>query len=530
MTGGTTGGMHNLSTILKRLEAVTSRLEDVAVSQSSPAPTTSLRSPTQASHEALTGHVAPSVSASGGAPPPPPPPPPPAVADIQAEEKITPAVQAYKDEIIDGVLREFVAKASEVGGLVEQHSNLLPALAEAQYAFLKLASNHAKPTTPAALGPLLEPQGKAIQAILEAKDKLGRSKEGREWGPALNVLGEGAPAWGWVQVEPAPAPFVAEMKNATQFWADRVTKQFKETNPAAVAWAKAFSELLTTLQAYVKQWHTTGVAWNPKGSPAPASIPAAGSAPSGGAPPPPPPPPTGGSSSSAAPSAGGGTGGTAALLADLNRGGAVTSGLKKVDASQMTHKNPELRSAAAVLERKKSGPPALKPKPGSTPPKKPARLELEDGSKWMIENQEDNKDINITETSLHQTVHIFGCKNSVVKISGKINAVTMVGCKKTAVVLESAVSSLSITSSPSFEVQITGTIPTVQIDTTDSGSVYLSKECMDVVEIITSKTSSINISVPTGEGGDFEERPVPEQMKSKVVNGKLVTEIVEHAG
>jgi adenylyl cyclase-associated protein len=53
---------------------------------------------------------------------------------------------------------------------------------------------------------------------------------------------------------------------------------------------------------------------------------------------------------------------------------------------------------------------------------------------------------------------------------------------------------------------------------------------MEVVEIITSKTSSINISVPTGEGGDYEERPVPEQMKSKVVNGKLITEIVEHAG
>jgi adenylyl cyclase-associated protein len=53
---------------------------------------------------------------------------------------------------------------------------------------------------------------------------------------------------------------------------------------------------------------------------------------------------------------------------------------------------------------------------------------------------------------------------------------------------------------------------------------------MEVVEIITSKTSSINISVPTGDGGDFEERPVPEQMKSRVVKGKLVTEIVEHSG
>jgi len=105
-----------------------------------------------------------------------------------------------------------------------------------------------------------------------------------------------------------------------------------------------------------------------------------------------------------------------------------------------------------------------------------------------------------------------------------------VACKKTAIIVDSAVSSLCITSSPSFEAQVTGSVPTIMIDTTDSGQVYLSQACMEVVEIITSKTSSINISVPTGEDGDFEERPVPEQMKSRVVKGKLVTEMVEHAG
>ncbi|KAK6905044.1 hypothetical protein I203_105863 [Kwoniella mangroviensis CBS 8507] len=480
-------GMHNFSTILKRLEAVTSRLEDVAVSSSSPAPTSSLRSPTAAAHE----NLAPTSSA---APPPPPPPPPP------AEEAVTPAVKAYQDEIIDGALQEFIEKSNELGGLVQQHSSLLPALCEAQLQFLKLASNHSKPSTPTALGPLLEPQGKAIQAILETKEKLSRSKEGRDWNVCFNVLGEGVPAWGWVQVEPAPAPFVAEMKNAAQFWSDRVVKQYKDTNPTAVAWAKAFAQLLTSLQAYVKQWHTTGVAWNPKGSPAPSSIPSASSSSSA-----PPPPPT------------------------SSRGGAVTAGLKKVDASQMTHKNPDLRSSSVVPDNARKAPP-LKPKPGAAPAKKPAKLELEDGNKWMIEYQEDNKNIVIDQTELHQTVHIFNCKNSVVKISGKINAVTMVGCKKTAVVLDSAVSSLSITSSPSFEVQITGQIPTIQVDTTDSGQIYLSKECMNTVEIITSKTSSLNISVPTGQDGDFEEKPVPEQMKSKIVGGKLVTEIIEHAG
>ncbi|CAD6574188.1 MAG: hypothetical protein TREMPRED_001033 [Tremellales sp. Tagirdzhanova-0007] len=444
-------------------------------------------------------------------------------------EKIAPSAKAYGDEIIDGPLTDFVAKSKAVGGVVEQQSALLTTLCSAQEVFLQMASSHTKPSANA-LAPLLKPQADAIQAIIEAKDKLGRGKEGREWGACLSTVGEGVSAWGWVQVEPAPAPFVAEMKNAGQFWADRVTKQFKETNPDAIAWAKSFMALVDALQAYVKQWHTTGVSWNPKGSAAPSSMPPTNSAPATASGSSLPTPVDLLTASSSHPGMTGG--GPVGLLADLNRGGSVTSGLRKVDSSQMTHKNPDLRTSSVVSDSARKEPSAVQPKAGvlAQPAKKTPRLELENGNKWIVEYQEDNKTLSIDDTQLHQVVQIFGCKNSVIKISGKINAVTMVACKKTSVIVDSAVSSLSITSSPSFEVQITGSVPSIQIDTTDSGQVYLSKECMEVVEIVTSKTSSINISVPTGEGGEFEERPVSEQMKSRVVKGKLVTEIVEHAG
>lgn len=61
----------------------------------------------------------------------------------------------------------------------------------------------------------------------------------------------------------------------------------------------------------------------------------------------------------------------------------MTSGLRKVDASQMTHKNPELRTTSVVPDKKA---PPIKAKPGSLSqaPKKPARTELEDGNKWII--------------------------------------------------------------------------------------------------------------------------------------------------
>ncbi|KAI9632103.1 adenylyl cyclase-associated protein [Dioszegia hungarica] len=505
------GGMHNLGTILKRLEAVTSRLEDAAIhgSLGSAGGAQTGRSPAMSTHESVGGAAA-GGAAAASAPPP-----------AASEEPAAPHVQAYQ-ELISGPLKEFTSKSEALGGVVAQHAALLPPLLQAQLDFLSLASKHAKPATKD-LPALLGPQGQAISAIVEAKDKLGRGKEGREWGACLSTVGEGVSAWGWVQVEPAPAPFIGEMKNASQFWADRVTKQFKETKPEAIAWAKSFTALIDALQAYVKQHHTTGVTWNPRGPPAPSSVPASSSAPAAA--------PSTAPSAPAAKSTP--SGGPSGLLASLNQGGAVTSGLRKVDPSQMTHKNPELRTSSAVpaADEKKAAP-VVKPKPafGAAAAKKPAKTELEGGNRWSVEYHEDNRDIQITDTAISHVVHIFQCRNSTIRITGKVNAVTMVNCKKVALVLDSAVSALSITSSPSFEVQITGTVPTIQVDNTDGGQLYLSKEGMGGVEIITSKTSAINISTPEGEDGDLVERPVPEQMKTVVRGGKLVTEIVEHKG
>ena len=65
----------------------------------------------------------------------------------------------------------------------------------------------------------------------------------------------------------------------------------------------------------------------------------------GGAPPPPPPPPP---PPGALPPASATGGGVAAVFAELNRGEDVTKNLRKVDKSEMTHKNPALRASSTV--------------------------------------------------------------------------------------------------------------------------------------------------------------------------------------
>jgi adenylyl cyclase-associated protein len=88
--------------------------------------------------------------------------------------------------------------------------------------------------------------------------------------------------------------------------------------------------------------------------------------------------------------------GLTAVFSDLNKGEAVTKGLRKVSASEMTHKNPSLRAGATVPTRsdsqssvssvnrgKSPAPPGKKPKPESMRTKKPPVKRL-DGNKWFI--------------------------------------------------------------------------------------------------------------------------------------------------
>jgi adenylyl cyclase-associated protein len=173
-----------------------------------------------------------------------------------------------------------------------------------------------------------------------------------------------------------------------------------------VEWVQSFYGIFKSLLEYTKQYFANGVTWNPAGKPADEAAKSMGAnksagapktantsppvpPPTGGLPPPPPPPPgpppvldikeeTSGKTDS--------PGGLGAVFSELNRGDAVTKGLRKVDKSEMTHKNPSLRASSTVGDssaRGKSPAPGKKPKPESMRVKKPPRKEL-DGNKWTI--------------------------------------------------------------------------------------------------------------------------------------------------
>lgn len=306
---------------------------------------------------------------------------------------------------------------------------------------------------------------------------------------------------------------------------------------------------LDSLAAFVKESFPTGLTWNAKGEKAESFIgkspsavangaaalaAAAPPAPSAGGPPPPPPPPPPMILDNDVKPVQQATGGAAAVFAEINRGESVTANLRKVDKSEMTHKNPNLRAGSIVAAPgslpKRQGPPTPN-KPDKYTLKKAAKTSLE-ANKWVVENHEGNREIVIDETAINQAVYIYNCKNSTIQIKGKVNAVTMDSCTKCGIAVDSTVSTVDIVNCKSFALQVFKVVPTIAVDKCDSGEIYLSKDCLGV-EILSAKSTALNVLMPEdvdAEDSEFKEVPVPEQFKTTIVNGKLLTSTVEHTG
>jgi adenylyl cyclase-associated protein len=321
---------------------------------------------------------------------------------------------------------------------------------------------------------------------------------------------------------------------------------------------QAYYKVFRSLIAYVKQHYATGLMWNNKdGVDVLAAMKEVQSGPStpkasntSGAAPPPPPPPMpmlgvpGAPPPPPLPASGGAAkgGDMTAVFDQLNQGSSVTAGLKKVDKSEMTHKNPSLRAGGTVPQRTSSQTsvsssstrgksPMPNRKPESMRAKKPARKEL-DGNKWIVENFENTgSQVHEITAEPNHSILISRCTKCVIKVTGKANAISIDNCTGLSILIDSLISSLDVIKSPKFQVQINGVVPTVLLDQVDGATIYLGKQSLST-EVFTSKCASVNIVLPPvdEDEDDDKECPLPEQIRSVVKNGQVVHEIVEHAG
>ncbi|XP_014439738.1 LOW QUALITY PROTEIN: adenylyl cyclase-associated protein 1-like, partial [Tupaia chinensis] len=416
--------------------------------------------------------------------------------DSSSKAGAAPYVQAF-DSLLAVVVTEYLKISKEIGGDVQKHAEMVHTGLKLERALLVTASQCQQPAGNK-ISALLAPISEQIQEVIT----FGEKNRGSKLFNPLSAVSESIQALGGVAMDPKPGPYVKEMNDAAMFYTNRVLKEYKDVDKKHVDWVKAYLSIWTELQAYIKEFHTTGLAWSKTGPVAKelSGLPSGPSAGSGPPPPPPgPPPPLVPTRSGWAPIVS-----HSALFAQINQGESITHALKHVSDDMTTHQNPALKAQSGPVH---SGPkPFSAPKPQTSPSskpatkKEPASLELE-SKKWRVENQENASNLVIDDTELKQVAYIDKCVNTTLQIKGKINSITVDNCKKLGLVFDDVVGIVEIISSKDVKVQVMGKVPTISINKTDGCYAYLSKNSLDC-EIVSAKSSEMNILIPT-EGGDF---------------------------
>ncbi|GKB72442.1 cyclase-associated protein 1-like protein [Tanacetum coccineum] len=321
-----------------------------------------------------------------------------------------------------------------------------------------------------------------------------------------------------------PISHVEECWQSAEFYSNKVLVEYRSKDPNHAEWAKALKELYVPgLRDFVKSHYALGPVWSATG--ATVSAPAKSSKP--GAPSAPNPPPaslsSSGASSSSSSSSSQPKQGMSAVFQEISSK-PVTAGLRKV-TDDMKSKNRKDRAgivSSGEKEARKSAPSAAK----VGPPK----LELVMGRKWVVENQIGVKDLCIDECDAKQTVYIFGCKDSVLQVKGKVNNITVDKCTKMGVLFTDVVAAFEIVNCNSVEVQCQGAAPTISIDNTSGCQLYLSKDSLES-SITTAKASEVNVMVPAEDpDADMAEHAMPQQYIHIYKDGNFITTPVSHSG
>uniref|UniRef100_A0AC35UAC4 Adenylyl cyclase-associated protein n=1 Tax=Rhabditophanes sp. KR3021 TaxID=114890 RepID=A0AC35UAC4_9BILA len=414
------------------------------------------------------------------------------------------AVKIFDDQVSTAVT-EFVNLSKKIGGDLNEAADKLAEIFNEQKNFIWFASSQTA-LSDNELGVKLGPISNLMQKVVAYKDSKRQSVNFNH----LSTIAEGIQSTGWLAVQKTPAPFIKDGIDSSMFYVNRVRKDHKDdADKVHMEWCTSWINLLNALHTYVRQNHTTGLVWNSSPGNVPSGcMPVSASIKCGG-PPPPPPVPKNLNAEQKKPSGGDAK---AELLAALNKGAAVTSGLKTVTADMMTHKNPSLRlSSVVAADANTPGGQSTKVVSKAVAPKTPVK-ELRDGKTWCVEYFAGDQNI-VINADIKQVVYIFKCDNCVIRVNGKVNSILMDNCKKTQLVFDSLLSQIEIINSQSIKIQTLGALPTVSIQKTDGCQIYLSKESLGA-EIVQSKSSEMNISVPEGDDGDFIEYALPEQFKT----------------
>ncbi|CAA6667439.1 unnamed protein product [Spirodela intermedia] len=446
---------------------------------------------------------------------------------IEADEQqpVDPAVKAF-DELRERSLGRLSAAGEKIGGKVLEATKILEEAFSVQRDLLVKVKQSKKPDTPGLiefLKPLNEVIGKA-NALTEGR----RSEVFNHLKSAADSL----TALAWIAYSgkdcgmSLPIAHVEESWQMAEFYNNKILVEYRNKDANHVEWAKSLKELyLPSLRDFVKSFYPLGPEWGAAGKAlASGSISASAAKPiQTNDPPPPPPPPSGPLfSSEAAPSQP--KGGMSAVFQEISSTKSVTAGLRKV-TDDMKSKNRSDRGGVVTSSEKE-----LRTSPLSFSKTGPPRLELQMGRKWAVENQIGKRNLVVDDCDTKQSVYVYGCRDSVLHVKGKVNNITVDKCTKMGIVFTDVVAACEVVNCSGVEVQCQGSAPTISVDNSAGCQLYLGKEALGA-SITTAKSSEVNVMVPGASSeDDWVEHSLPQQFVHAFKDGQFTTSPVSHSG
>ncbi|XP_022746922.1 cyclase-associated protein 1-like isoform X2 [Durio zibethinus] len=365
--------------------------------------------------------------------------------DSGVEVASDPSIVAFDDLMAQHVARVSDA-AEKIGGQVLDVTKIIVEAFSVQKKLLIEIKQTEKPDM-AGMAEFLKPLNEVIT-------KANAITEGRrsDFLNHLKSAGDSLSALAWIAYTgkdcgmSMPIAHVEESWQSAEFYSNKVLVEFRNKDPNHVEWAKALKELyLPGLRDYVKSHYPLGPVWSASGKRASS---AATKTPTTGAPaaPPPPPPASLCSSEPSQPSSSRPKQGMAAVFQEINTGN-VTAGLKKVSTDMKTKNRTDRTGIVSAGEKETHS------SSSSSSKARPPKLELQMGRKWVVEDQFGRKNLVIDDCDAKQSVYVFGCKDSVLQIQGKVNNITIDKCTKMGVVFKDVVAACEIVNCNGVEVQ-----------------------------------------------------------------------------
>ncbi|PWA93856.1 adenylyl cyclase-associated protein 1 [Artemisia annua] len=441
--------------------------------------------------------------------------------DIDLDAPTDPSIIAF-DEFVTEFVGKLSAAAAKIGGQVKDVTDVLTEAFSVQKDLLIQIKQTKKPDM-VGLGEFLKPLNEKLMKAISMTE--GRRSD---FFNHIKAVAESLTALAWIAYVgkdcgmSMPIAHVEESWQAAEFYNNKVLVEYRNKDANHVEWARALKELYVPgLRNFVKSHYPLGPVWSTTGSAVSAPPKAA---PKPGAPAPPPPPPASlFTSESSQPSSSRPKEGMAAVFQEIGSK-PVTAGLRKVTDDMKTKNRADRAGFVSAGEKE------VRASVPSVSKVAPPKFELQMGRKWVVENQIGKKDLLIDQCDSKQTVYIFGCKDSVLQIKGKVNNITVDKCTKMGVVFTDVVAACEIVNCNSVEVQCQGTAPTISVDNSAGCQLYLSKDSLEA-SITTAKSSEINVLVPaSGPDNDLVEHALPQQYIHSFKDGQFVTTPVSHSG